>query len=85
MAAKGVLVYNLGTGKARSFYDLACSTFRAMEREINIEFIDIPEDIREKYQYYTQANMTKLLSQGYAQGFTSLEEGVEESEIPDVE
>lgn len=71
-------IYNLGTGKARSFYDLACSTFKAMEREINIEFIDIPEDIREKYQYYTQANMTKLLSQGYTQGFTSLEEGVED-------
>ena len=69
-------LYNLGTGKARSFYDLAANTFNAMERDVNIEFIDIPEDIRDKYQYFTEANMSKLRSTGYDKDFTSLEDGV---------
>ena len=69
-------IYNLGTGKARSFYDLAANTFKAMGREVNIEFIDIPEDIRDKYQYFTEANMTKLIEAGYDKEFTSLEDGV---------
>ncbi len=69
-------IYNLGTGKARSFYDLAANTFKAMGREVNIEFIDIPEDIRDKYQYFTEANMTKLREAGYDKDFTSLEDGV---------
>ena len=71
-------LYNLGTGKARSFYDLAANTFKAMGREVNIEFIDIPEDIRDKYQYFTEANMTKLREAGYDKEFTSLEDGVED-------
>ena len=69
-------LYNLGTGKARSFYDLAANTFKAMGKEVNIEFIDIPEDIRDKYQYFTEANMSKLRAAGYDKGFTSLEDGV---------
>ncbi len=69
-------IYNLGTGKARSFYDLAANTFKAMGKEVNIEFIDIPEDIRDKYQYFTEANMTKLKTAGYDKDFTSLEDGV---------
>lgn len=69
-------IYNLGTGKARSFYDLAAATFNAMERDINIEFIDIPEDIRDKYQYFTEADMNKLRTAGYDKEFTSLENGV---------
>ena len=69
-------LYNLGTGKARSFYDLAANTFKAMGKEVNIEFIDIPEDIRDKYQYFTEANMTKLREAGYDKEFTSLEDGV---------
>ena len=71
-------LYNLGTGKARSFYDLAANTFKAMGKEVNIEFVDIPEDIRDKYQYFTEANMTKLREAGYDKEFTSLEEGVED-------
>ena len=71
-------IYNLGTGKARSFYDLAAATFKAMGKEANIEFIDIPEDIRDKYQYFTEANMTKLRNAGYDKEFTSLEDGVED-------
>ena len=69
-------LYNLGTGKARSFYDLAANTFKAMGRDVDIEFIDIPEDIRDKYQYFTEANMTKLREAGYDKEFTSLEDGV---------
>ena len=69
-------LYNVGTGKARTFYDLVSSTFKAMSVDENIEFIDTPEDIRDKYQYYTQAKMEKLLSIGYDKGFHSLEDGV---------
>ena len=69
-------LYNLGTGKARSFYDLAANTFRAMNKDVNIEFVDIPSDIRDKYQYYTEADITKLRSAGYDKDFTSLEDGV---------
>ncbi|MBL7922721.1 MAG: ADP-glyceromanno-heptose 6-epimerase [Bacteroidia bacterium] len=69
-------IYNLGTGKARSFFDLASATFRALGKEPVIEFIDIPEDIRDKYQYFTEANMSKLRNSGYQLPFASLEEGV---------
>jgi len=71
-------LYNLGTGKARTFLDLAKATFAAMGKEENISFIDTPEDIRDKYQYFTEANMKKLLDQGYAVPFYSLEEGVKD-------
>lgn len=71
-------LYNLGTGKARSFYDLAFSTFRGMDQKPNIEFIDMPEDIRDKYQYFTEANMSKLRQAGYDSPFSSLEEGVDD-------
>ncbi len=71
-------LYNVGTGKARTFYDLVSNTFKAMRVDENIEFIDTPEDIREKYQYYTQAKMAKLLSIGYDKGFYSLEDGVDD-------
>ncbi len=69
-------LYNLGTGKARSFLDLARSTFRAMRKEENISFIDTPIDIRDKYQYFTEANMSKLKNAGYKKDFYSLEDGV---------
>lgn len=69
-------IYNLGSGKARTFLDLAKATFKAMGVEPNIEFIDTPIDIRDKYQYFTEADMRKLISVGYTQPFTSLEEGV---------
>lgn len=69
-------IYNLGSGKARTFLDLAKATFKALNVEPNIEFIDTPIDIRDKYQYFTEANMNKLVSAGYSKKFTSLEEGV---------
>lgn len=69
-------IYNLGTGKARTFLDLAKAVFQAMHIQEDIEFIDTPIDIRDKYQYYTQANMHKLLQQGYTEKFTPLEDAI---------
>jgi len=71
-------LYNLGTGKARTFIDLVNSTFRAMNLESSISFVDTPEDIRDKYQYFTEADMDKLRKVGYGEAFRTLEEGVEE-------
>ena len=71
-------LYNLGTGKARSFYDLAANTFLAQGLKPNIEFIDMPLDIRDKYQYFTEANMSKLRAAGYDKPFSTLEEGVDD-------
>jgi ADP-L-glycero-D-manno-heptose 6-epimerase len=71
-------IYNLGTGTARTFLDLTKATFSAMEVPENIEFIDTPLDIRDKYQYFTEAEMDKLRSIGYTAPFHSLEEGVGE-------
>ena len=71
-------LYNLGTGTARTFLDLAKNTFKALDKTENISFIDTPEDIRDKYQYFTEANMAKLLNAGYKDGFHTLEEGVKD-------
>jgi len=71
-------IYNLGSGKARTFLDLTKSVFRAMGKKENIEFIDTPADIRDKYQYFTEANMEKLKKIGYSKPFHSLEEGTED-------
>jgi ADP-L-glycero-D-manno-heptose 6-epimerase len=71
-------IYNLGTGKARSFNDLGLATFQALGLTPTIEYIDTPADIRDKYQYYTEATMQKLRSIGYDKPFTSLEDGVED-------
>ena len=69
-------IYNLGTGKARTFTGLVTATFIAMDLKPNIEFIDMPLDIRETYQYFTEAGMDKLAAAGYTAGFSSLEAGV---------
>jgi ADP-L-glycero-D-manno-heptose 6-epimerase len=71
-------IYNLGTGKARTFHDLAKATFKAMNKKEIIEFIDTPKDIRDKYQYFTEANMNKLKQAGYKKPFLSLEQGVDD-------
>lgn len=71
-------IYNLGTGKARTFLDLAKATFHSLGKEPEISFIPTPEDIRDKYQYFTEARMEKLRSIGYSQEFYSLEQGVED-------
>lgn len=69
-------IYNLGTDQARTFYDLAASTAASMQIPLAIEWIDIPEDIRDKYQYYTEADMDKLKAAGYKKPFHTLEEGI---------
>lgn len=71
-------IYNLGSGQARTFLDLTRNTFKAMEKPEHIEFMDTPIDIRDKYQYFTEANMNKLKSIGYSTPFHTLEEGVED-------
>jgi ADP-L-glycero-D-manno-heptose 6-epimerase len=69
-------LFNLGTGQARSFADLAKATFSAMNREPEIVFFDTPEELRAKYQYFTEACMDRLRAAGYDQPFTTLEDGV---------
>ena len=69
-------IYNLGTGQARSFNDLVKSTFAGLDMQPSIEYIDMPADIRDKYQYFTEANMDKLRKAGYKDEFYSLEKGV---------
>jgi ADP-L-glycero-D-manno-heptose 6-epimerase len=69
-------LYNLGTGQARSFEDLVKATYAGLDMGPNIRYIDMPEDIRDKYQYFTEANMGKLRAAGYTEPFYSLEEGV---------
>ncbi len=77
-AASGAVkrgIYNLGTGHARTFADLARATFAAFGKAPNIEFIDMPEALRERYQYFTEAKMDRLRAAGYDRPFTSLEDG----------
>lgn len=69
-------LYNLGSGKARTFLDLVNTTFSAMGKQANVSFIPTPEDIRDKYQYFTEANIKKLKSIGYDKTFYTLEEGI---------
>lgn len=71
-------IYNLGSGKARTFLDLVNSTFNALSKKSTIEFIDTPIDIRDKYQYFTEANIDKLKAIGYTKAFSSLEEGIKD-------
>lgn len=71
-------LYNVGTGKAQSFLDLANATFSALNLEPNIEFIPTPENIRDKYQYFTEAKMDKLKKQGYNSKFLKLDEGAKD-------
>ena len=71
-------LYNLGTGVARSFTHLVTATFAGLNLEPNIQFIDMPLDIRDTYQYFTEASMEKLKAAGYKAGFTSLEDGVQD-------
>ncbi len=71
-------IYNLGTGKARSFKDLVEATFKAMDKDVNIEYIDMPDNLKNQYQYYTQANMQKLNDALPEFKFHSLEDGVKD-------
>jgi ADP-L-glycero-D-manno-heptose 6-epimerase len=69
-------IFNVGTGKARSFRDLISAVFRALGREPNIEYVDMPEAIRGQYQYFTEAKVENIRRAGYNAGFTPLEDAV---------
>ena len=69
-------LFNVGTGRAQSFAELAEATFHALDLEPNIEYIDMPEKLRGKYQYYTKAEMSKLYAVGYPYEFMDVEAGV---------
>lgn len=71
-------IYNLGTGEARTFNDLVNATYAGLDLDPVIKYIDIPEDIRDKYQYFTEANMDKLRAAGYTEEFYTLEKGVDD-------
>ena len=69
-------LFNIGTGKSRTWNDLVSAIFKALNKEINIEYVDLPEHLREKYQYFTEANMNKIKKAGFNSSITSLEDGV---------
>jgi ADP-L-glycero-D-manno-heptose 6-epimerase len=69
-------LYNLGSGQARTWNDLAKSIFKALDKPVKINYIPIPEDIRDAYQYFTEASMDKLKNVGYTKSFTSIEDGI---------
>tara|TARA_Y100001970_G_scaffold294331_1_gene450754 strand:- start:57705 stop:58685 length:981 start_codon:yes stop_codon:yes gene_type:complete len=69
-------IFNVGTGKARSFRELACALFAALDKPEKIKYIDMPVDLRPKYQYFTEANMERLINTGYTKQPTSLEAGI---------
>ena len=69
-------LFNVGTGQARSFHDLGASVFRAMNLLVNIEYIPMPEELKEKYQYFTEAKIDKLRGIGFTEPFHSLEDGI---------
>lgn len=71
-------IYNVGTGESRSFIALALSVFEELQIEPHIEFVEMPENLREKYQYFTEADISKLREVGYNEEFYSLEEGIED-------
>lgn len=71
-------IYNIGTGIARTWNDLAKALFNALDMEPNIEYFDMPENLRDKYQYFTQADISKLRQAGYKKDFFTLEDAVKE-------
>ncbi len=69
-------IYNVGTGKAQTWIELVTELFNSLEKPINIEFVDMPEDLRDKYQYFTEANLKKIRDAGYDKPILDLSEGV---------
>ncbi len=69
-------IFNIGTGNARTWNDLVTILFKSLNKQVNVEYIEMPESIRDKYQYFTQANLHKLFDAGYDQPITSLEDGI---------
>ncbi len=71
-------LFNIGSGQARTWNDLVTALFKAMEKPVNIEYIDLPDHLADKYQYFTEANLSKVKSSGYKKEITSLENGIDD-------
>ena len=71
-------IYNLGTVQARTFNDLVANVFKNVDKPLTVNYIPTPEDIRDKYQYFTEADMSKVRAAGYDAPFTSLEDGIKD-------
>jgi ADP-L-glycero-D-manno-heptose 6-epimerase len=71
-------IFNLGTGRAQTWLELMTALFRATGKELEVRWVDTPEEIRDRYQYFTQADMSKLRAAGYERAFRGVEEGVED-------
>ena len=69
-------LFNIGSGKARTWNDLVAAIFNAMNKQVNIEYIELPEHLVEKYQYFTEAKLDKIKKAGYSKPISSLEDGV---------
>ena len=69
-------IYNVGSGKARTWNDLVAALFKSLDKPVNIEYIDLPEHLKNKYQYFTEAKLDKIIKAGYNKILTSLESGV---------
>jgi ADP-L-glycero-D-manno-heptose 6-epimerase len=69
-------LFNVGSGQARTWNDLVTALFKAMEKPVNIEYIDLPDHLADKYQYFTEANLSKIKNAGYKKETTSLENGI---------
>ncbi|MDR3736814.1 MAG: ADP-glyceromanno-heptose 6-epimerase [Acidobacteriaceae bacterium] len=69
-------IFNVGTGRSRTYYDLATAVFRALNHDVDIDYVDMPLALREKYQYFTEARMERLIAAGYSRPFTLLEDAV---------
>ena len=69
-------LFNIGTGKSRSWVDLVTAVFNSMDKPVNIEFIDMPDNLKEKYQYFTEANIDKIKNAGYKNEISSIEDGI---------
>ena len=69
-------LFNVGTGAARSFLEMTHAIFKALDREPRVEFVEMPESMRDRYQYFTEANVGRLRQAGFTRPFTSLEDGV---------
>jgi ADP-L-glycero-D-manno-heptose 6-epimerase len=69
-------IFNVGSGNARTWKDLVTAIFNAMGKPVNIDYIDLPKSLSQKYQYFTEANLSKVKKAGYAKSLSTLEDGV---------
>ena len=71
-------IFNVGTGQARTFNDLVYNVYKNMKKNINIRYVEMPKEIKNQYQYHTEANLRKLIKTGFEKNFFTLEDGIED-------